>query len=704
MSYAYRLPVVIVLLLVGLGLFARTMYGRFLVLKAGKAETRWDLVKKRVETLLEVGIGQAKMFKEPASGLLHAATFWGFMVLGARTTQLFVQGFSPGWELPFIEPVYAPIKDVTALIVLLSIIGFFYRRLVTKPKRIAYSGEALLILGFIGGLMVTEFLFEGLHFGGMMASGDAKQIADATHEVSSAPIGSELARLFSKSGLDPVLMQQLGEINFWLHLTIVLTFLNLLPLSKHFHVITSLPNVFLSKLEPKGALSFVPDIEKSLEDEMPLGLSKTEDLSWKQILDLYTCTECGRCEVNCPAWTTNKPLNPKMIILDIRDHVYADQARIIAGGKSVATAQLAISGEVTAAEAEGALPALIAAVNTDAIWACTTCRSCSEQCPVMIEHVDKILDIRRHLVMTRNEYPKEVGATLKNLESKSNPWGMASGKRFDWAKDRGIPTLADTENPEYLFYVGCAGSFDDRAKEITLATAKILKAAGIRFAVMGKKEKCNGDVARRMGNEYLFQTMATENIETWKEAGVTKIVSNCPHCYNTIKNEYPQLGGKFEIVHHSQLIPQLVADGRIQLTQGDAQRIVFHDSCYMGRHNDVYDEPRTALRAIPGVELVEIERSEKMGMCCGAGGARMFMEEKIGERINNVRVDQLLEAKPEIIASSCPFCMTMLSDGLGAADKKDTVKTKDIAELIADRLVMPVEKAPEAAEEVAAAE
>ena len=687
MSYEYRLPLVILLLLVGLGVFARTMYGRLRVLLAGRPETRWDLVQERVKSLLTVGVGQTKMFKEPASGVMHALTFWGFMILGARTTQLFVQGFSPDWPLPLIEPVYAPLKDLTAFVVLVAIIGFLYRRLVVKPKRIAYSGEAVLILCFIGGLMVTEFLFEGLHFGGMMATGNPDQIAYASEHVSHAPIGGLLASFFATSGIDPVLQQKLGEVNYWIHLGIVLTFLNLLPLSKHFHVITSLPNVFLSKLEPKGALPFVVDIEKKLENEEPLGLSKTEDLTWKQVLDLYTCTECGRCEVNCPAWQSGKPLNPKMIILDLRDHVYADQNRILA--KQVPTGELAISGAVTPAEAESALPAMIAAVNPDAIWSCTTCRSCSEQCPVMIEHVDKIIDIRRHLVMTRNEYSKEVGTTLKNLESKSNPWGMASGKRFDWAKDRGIPTLADTENPEYLFYVGCAGSFDDRAKEITLATAKILKAAGIRFAVMGKKEKCSGDTARRLGNEYLFQSMAQENIDTWKEAGVTKIVSNCPHCFNTIKNEYPQLGGKFEIVHHSELIPQLIADGRIKLSEGEAQKIVFHDSCYMGRHNDVYEEPRTALRAIPGVQLVEIERSQKTGMCCGAGGARMFMEEKIGQRVNNVRVGQLLESEPQVIASSCPFCMTMIQDGVAAADKKESVKTKDIAELIADRLVLP---------------
>jgi Fe-S oxidoreductase len=714
MSYEYRAIVGALLLLIGGGIFARTMLGRTKILLAGKPETRWDLVGDRIQNLLKIGIGQQKMFRDPSdpsSGWLHAFTFWGFMILGLRTTQLFVQAFVPDWQLPLIEALYGPAKDITVAVVLVAILGFFYRRLVLRPKRIAYSHEALLILGFIGMLMVTEFLYEGAHFGGRIAAGDTV----AAEHVAHAPIGSFLANLFANSGMDPVALQWFGEANYWVHLGIVLTFMNLLPLSKHFHVITSLPNVFLSRLEPKGALSFVPDIEKALEEEKPLGLSQPGDMTWKQVLDLYTCTECGRCEVNCPAWTTGKPLNPKMIILDLRDHVYGLAKQGVYGNTgpnplSIGAQGIAVSGEVSAkekAEAEALLPDLIAAVNPDAIWSCTSCRSCSEQCPVMIEHVDKIIDVRRHLVMTRNEVPKELAKTLANLESKSNPWGMASGKRADWSKGLGLPTLDDTPNPDWLYFVGCAGAFDDRAKKITLATVKVLQAAGVNFAIIGKKEKCSGDLARRSGQEYLFQEQAKANIELFTEGGVRKIITTCPHCFNTIKNEYPQLGGTFEVVHHTEMIAQLVKDGRLSFQEGERQKIVFHDSCYMGRYNDVYDQPRDVLRSIPGVEVVEMQRSKKLGMCCGAGGARMWMEEKIGTRVNNLRVDQAMEAlgdvqvpaegeKPRndtVIASSCPFCMTMLSDGVKGKDLVDAVQTKDIAEIVADRLKLPEPKA-----------
>lgn len=693
MSYEYRALAAAALLLVGLGIFARTMLGRFGLLQIAKPETRWDLIQQRIDALIEIGIGQKRMFRDPvdpASGWLHALTFWGFMILGLRTTQLFVQAFVPEWPLPLIEDLYAPAKDFTVLIVLLAILGFFYRRLFQRPARINYSHEALLILGFIGGLMVTEFLYEGGHFGGLIAQGGAAAATAEAH-IAHAPIGSRLAHFFAATGLSPKGLQIMGEVNYWLHLAIVLTFMNLLPLSKHFHVITSLPNVFLSRLEPAGALSLVPDIEKALEEEKPLGLSQAADMTWKQVLDLFTCTECGRCEVNCPAWTTNKPLNPKMIILDLRDHLYANQAQIVAEARklSIGADGIAVSGAVSAAEksdAEHALPALIAAANPDAIWSCTTCRSCSEQCPVMIEHVDKIVDMRRHLVMTRNEMPKELAKTLANLESKSNPWGMASGKRGDWAKGLNIPTVDEKPDAEWLYYVGCAGSFDDRAKKIAVATVQVLKAAGVSFAIFGKKEKCNGDLARRSGQEYLFQEQAKANIEMFNDAHVKRIITTCPHCFNTIKNEYPQLGGKFEVVHHSEFIAKLVDDGKLSFTDGEHQKIVFHDSCYMGRYNEVYDEPRNVLKAIPGVELVEMDRSKKLGMCCGAGGARMWMEEKMGTRVNNLRVEQAMETKPEVIASSCPFCMTMLSDGVKAKDLADTVQTKDIAEIVAERL------------------
>jgi Fe-S oxidoreductase/nitrate reductase gamma subunit len=690
MSFDYRVIVASVLLLVGLGLFARTIALRWKVLRAAKPETRWDLVAARVRKLLVVGIAQKKMFKEPASGLLHAFTFWGFSILAVRTLQLFVQAYAPEAALPgVLQAGYDFVKDITEAVVLVAILGFIWRRLVVRPKRIAYSGEALLILGFIAMLMVTDFLYDGLHFGGL-AKTDPARLAEVAH----APIGGWLAGLFAAGGAEAKTLLLWAEVNYWIHLIVVLTFLNLLPLSKHFHVITSLPNVFLSRLEPKGALPFVPDIEAKLEAEEPLGIAKSSDLTWKQVLDLYTCTECGRCEVNCPAWQTGKPLNPKMIILDTRDFVYAEAA-----GKPMAPLAAA-GGE----DGEGGdLPALIQAVNLDAIWACTTCRSCSEQCPVMIEHIDKIVGIRRHMMMTRNEFPKELGTTLKNLESKSNPWGLASGKRGEWAKDEGIPTLADNPEAEWLFFVGCAGSFDDRAKTISIATARILKQAGVSFAVLGKKEKCCGDPGRRMGHEYLFQDQAKANIETFAELNVKKVFTACPHCYNTIKNEYPQLGGQYEVVHHTQLIAELIKAGKLHFkTDATAQKVVFHDSCYLGRHNDEYDAPRETLKAVPGLELVEMERSRQLGMCCGAGGARMFMEEKIGKRINHLRIEQAMETQPQVVASGCPFCVTMLADGLKDKDLYDAVRTRDIAEIVLDALEAPARPAtqdldPEAA-------
>ncbi len=694
MQYEYRALLASLLLLVGLGLFARTLLGRVRLLLIGRPEQRWNLVADRAKRLFDIGILQQKMFKEPASGVIHALTFWGFCILGLRTVQFFIQAYSPEFVWPLIEIPYAIVKDVTVAVVLLSILAFFYRRLVVRPARIAYSGEALLILGFIAMLMVTEFLYEGLHFGGLIKA----HVAGAADHVAHAPIGGMLANHFANSGLDPVLMQQLGEVNYWAHLAIVLTFLNLLPLSKHFHVITSLPNVFLSKLEPKGALSLVTDIETKLENEVPMGLSTPKDLSWKQILDLYTCTECGRCEVNCPAWQSGKPLNPKMMILDLRDHLYDNASALVAAAAK--PIEVAVAGDVSDKEKQQAasqLPKLIAQVNMDAVWSCTTCRSCSEQCPVMIEHVDKIMDIRRHMVMTRNEFPKELATTLKNLESKSNPWGMASGKRADWMKGMDIPTLAENPNPEWLYYVGCAGSFDDRAKKITVALVKILKESGVSFAVIGKKEKCSGDPARRIGQEYLFQEQAKENIETMKEGGVRKVITSCPHCYNTIKNEYPQLGGDFHVLHHTQLIDELVKSGKITFKQGEHQKIVFHDSCYLGRYNDEYDAPRQVLQAVPGVELVEMAKHKQTGMCCGAGGARMYMEERVGQRMNEVRTDQALATKPEVIASSCPFCMTMLSDGVKRREAE--VKTLDIAEIVAERMN---EKPPVAAQEAQA--
>ncbi len=690
LDYGYRVYFGALLLLVGGGIFARLMYVRIRLLLAGRPEKRWDLLAERAGRLMKIAIGQRKMFKEPLSGVLHAVTFWGFCILGIREVVLFANLFDPTFALPgFLHSIYDFSKDITEVVVLVAIGGFFYIRLVKQPARIHYSIEALVILGFIAGIMVTDLLYDGLHISSQ-AKANRAQASVYFAQIAHAPVGAALASLFHSTNLSATTLHWLGEVNFWLHLVIIIVFLNLLPVSKHFHVITALPNVFLSRLEPKGALSLIDNIEERIIAGENLGLGRVEDLSWKQTMDLYTCTECGRCEVNCPAWNTDKPLNPALIIKDLQAHLYDEAPRILAGGAAVAVA-------------EGEVPPLIAGVNPDAIWACTTCRSCSEQCPVMIEHVDKIIDMRRHMVLNLNQFPPELKVTLNNLENKSNPWGISSAKRGAWAKKRDdVPDLKTNPNAEWLYFVGCAGAYDDRAKKVTEAVVKILNAGGVDFAIIGKKEKCSGDPARRMGHEYLFQEQATANIEQMNEAGVKKVIASCPHCFNTIKNEYPQLGGHFEVVHHTQLIWRLVREGKLDLKSAARMKITFHDSCYLGRYNDEYDAPREALKAVPGLELVEMERSKQTGMCCGAGGARMYMEEKIGTRVNQLRVEQAMETKPEAIVVSCPFCLTMVKDGLREKNIEG-VETFDMAEVIADALVLAAPK-PEAAVETPAAE
>jgi len=397
------------------------------------------------------------------------------------------------------------------------------------------------------------------------------------------------------------------------------------------------------------------------------------------MLDLYTCTECGRCSVNCPAWNTDKPLNPKMLIKDLQYHMRAVEDRL--KGK--------VTDEEMPATTEGGESKMILSVNEDVIWSCTTCRSCEENCPVMISHVDKIVDLRRYLVLTEAKFPKELNPTFRNLEQKGNPWGLPVASRGDWVEDEeladiSIPHITDNMGAEVVFWVGCAGAYDDRQKKVTKAMAKILSKGGVSFAILAKDETCTGDPARRAGNEYLFQMLAQQNIDTLNKYNVRKIVTHCPHCLNTMLNEYPSFGGNYEVVHHTQLINDLVAQGRITPTKELDKLVVYHDSCYLGRYNEVYDAPRNAVSSIPGTKLVEMERSKENGMCCGAGGSRIWMEENIGSRVNHLRVEQAMEVKPDIIASGCPFCLTMLKDG--AADKEAAVETRDIAELVAESL------------------
>jgi len=672
-------PIVMTLMLiVALYFFVTIMRTKIQVLLKAKPDVRWDRIPERIQAMFKVAIFQFKLFKEPAPGLMHALIFWGFLMLLVRSISIMGRGFAgpeSNWTLfwfwPTLENIYTWCKDWTELVVLAMVCYAWFRRAVTKPKRLTITFSGYLVLSLIGGLMITDFLSDGARFAQLAYVGKdgfamPQELFDAlTHEATIAPVSAFVGTWFAS--LSPTVLTVISVSMFWLHLGILLFFLNELPRSKHFHVITSIPNTFFAKLDAPGALAPIKDIE----NQESFGVAEPRDLTWKQIFDGYSCTECGRCTVSCPTVTTGKTLSPKQLIIDTRDYIKAHEAEILAGKNTVE------SGST-----------LIDAVKKEAIWACTTCRSCEENCPVAITHTDKIVDYRRYLTLMEGDTAPEVTTTLKNLENKSNPWGMPMGERGMWmVEELGVKLIADAGEVDYLYYLGCSGAFDDRNKRVATALVKLMQKAGVSFAILGPEEACCGDSARRLGNEYLFQMQAAQNIEVFKQYKFKKILTTCPHGYNTIKNEYPQFGGNYEVVHHTELLAQLIRTGKLALpAHGDPMRVVFHDSCYLGRYNEIYDAPRDVLKALPGVTLGEIEKSRENGMCCGAGGGMMWKEEHEGERINRVRVKQLQEANPEMIASACPFCLQMNKDGIAELDLTESLKTKDIAELLAESI------------------
>ncbi len=630
-------------LLVGLSAaaFLYSASRRFQALAAGKWENRFDRIPTRIWKTIEYAFLQLRMFRDPYAGTFHILIFGGFVVLAIRTTALVAEGLWPRFQvLPGVPGhAYNFLKDIVELLVFVGVAMAAGRRLFARPRRLDPSVDAWLILFLIDFLIVTDLL------------ADSARIAlDPSRAGWWAPATAPIAHLLS--GASATSIASLFAACWWLHLLDIFFFGNYLPYSKHFHIIVAVPNIFLQKLEPMGRLASI-----DLENAESFGASKIEDFTWKQLLDGYTCTECGRCREVCPTALTHKPLDPKVHIGVFRDAFYAETPRLLAEATG--------RGSGSEDAEPPARPLIDGWISQDTIWACTTCGFCTAACPVFIvPAVDKIIEMRRNLVLDRAEFPKEMQTAFRGMETNGNPWGIAAASRADWAAELPVVTMAQAKasDIEYLFWVGCAGSYEDRAKRVSKSLVEILNAAGVKFAILGTEETCNGDSARRMGNEYLFQTLAQQNIETVNRYGVKKIVTNCPHCLNCLKNEYSQFGGDYDVVHGTELVAELVAQGRVVLDKELPETITFHDPCYLGRYNKVYDAPRKILESIPGLRLREMERSKENGLCCGAGGGRMWMEEKLGERINQTRMKDIAAMETDKVGVSCPFCMVMIAN------------------------------------------
>jgi Fe-S oxidoreductase len=741
---------------------------------AAQPADRLDRLPERIQVTLKYAFAQWKMPYYPLAGVAHILIFFGFCVLLLRSLMLWGRAYTPDFNLWILGPepvwglplghLYDLAKDVAAIVVLIGTAVFVYLRVVVKEKRMTLHWEGLLILGIIATMMITDILYDGASLvlrdkmGSMACAGAAGDMASTCKSVSTiiaplgkaeghglkllwhAPAGSLMS--LALQGLSPSALIVLAHVGFWVHGSLVLIFANLLPYTKHFHIFTVMPNVFTANLEPRGRLRPMAKnaeelMEKvgqaaELEDpgEMPIGVARVEHFTWKSVLDFYTCTECGRCSDNCPAFNTGKMLSPKQFTLDLRNFMWANATAMIDGvrpNKDEAHGAQGSEHEHEHEHAEGddhghghhepvypdnpvpnppieykpqdLLPDII---HPDVIWGCTTCMACEEFCPVLISYVDKIVDMRRNMVLVKGEFPPMLAKPFEAMETNGNPWNLSRMDRAAWAEGLDIKTMADKPDAEVLFWVGCAGSYDDRAKKVARAIARLLQAAGVDFAILGEEETCTGDAARRAGNEYLFAMLAEQNVATlngYKEKGGMKtVLTMCPHCFNTLGVEYKDFGGDYHVVHHADFLLELVRSGKLTPKHAHRGRVVYHDSCYLGRYHGIYDQPRECLTRIPGMQLVEPDRyTRNMGLCCGAGGAQMWMEEQNKDRMNVRRTLQLLDTRPQTIATACPFCMTMITDGLKDQEKQDEVRQLDIAELLEESCLGKAEtvQAPE---------
>ena len=696
-------PLVFPLFYGAVAFFALVMARHLRIFAAVRPSHPFADVPLRVGGLVVYVLAQAKLFKDLRAGLMHAGIFWGFVLLTVGTANIVTGGLVElviGWPLDSaLWTATSLLQNLVALVVLAAVAYAFYRRLVSRPRRLTLSHSALVILGLIGGVVATELLaqaFEAARYGEVGGAVVANALAVPLGSFSSAALETGFAALW------------------WGHIAIVAAFLCYLPFTKHLHIVTSAFNVYFRKLAPRGEL---PAIDLEREDQT-FGLRTLADLGWKDLLDGFTCTECGRCQDACPAWNTGKPLNPKSFIMGIRElSGEAERGLPLIPNSAPVRETYGLDDRLTPDHL--AIPLVDHAIPYDAVWDCVTCGACVEACPVLIEHVDKIVGIRRNLVLEESRFPQELTVAFRAMESVGNPWGQPPSTRTDWTIGLPfeVPTVAAVAAAgrlaeiEVLYWVGCAAAFDERNRKVARAFATCLNAAGVRFAILGQEESCTGDPARRMGNDYVYQVLAAGNIETLGRYGLRSIVTACPHCFNALGVEYAQLGGRYEVVHHSVYLQRLLAEGRLRVAAaepaapvadgagsaggasgtggaGKGRSVTYHDSCYLARYNGVIAAPRDVLSAVPGLELREMERTGRSTFCCGAGGGRLWMEETRGTRINAERTREALATGVETVATGCPFCMTMLRDGLAdaAGGAPGTVSAMDVAEILAGSL------------------
>lgn len=641
--------------------FSWTCYRRFRLLTLGKAENRFNHIGKRIWNMLVYPFAQrCTVTRRYPFGLNHAILFWCFMALLIANTEFLLHGLFPDYinlsRLPdgaYYSLVF--IFDLVSLFALLAVCAALIRRAAFAPP---YTGglsrDAVAILALVAALM---FAFFGMH---------ASEIAQGSEEAARyMPISSFVASTFL-SGVPTGSLAGFVNVFWWTHAIVLFTFLNYLPYSKHMHILTAIPNCFFRSLTKVNTQP-----REVFKKGNTFGVGQIDQFTWKGLFDSYSCTECGRCSDNCPATFTGKPLDPRLVVHDIKINLLRNGPLISRKKETV----LPLIGD----NEEGS-------VSEEVIWECTTCGACVEVCPVFIEHFPKIIDMRRHLVEVQAKFPQELLTFFENMEQRSNPWGIAPGERTKWAVDIDVKPF-EAGKTDYLFFVGCAGAFDARSRRVTLAVAKILNAAGISWGILGKEEMCCGDSLRRLGNEFVFDRVVKENIKMFQEKGIKKIITQCPHGYSTLKNDYPQYGAELEVISHVELINKLIQGNKLKLNgTGDLGNVVFHDSCYLGRHNDIYKAPREVIASITGQAPTEMQRCYEKSFCCGAGGGRMWLEESIGKRINHERVEEALKENPRMICVCCPYCMTMFEDGLKDKGADEKVQVLDLAEIVAGAL------------------